>query len=59
MAARVVMALHLDDLTDMITVPAGGATLERLAVCVVGDLADWEGQGQRMVWCAAHDRARA
>ena len=69
-AARVVMALHLDDLTEVIEAPIGGARLERLSVRGVGDLADWEGQGQRMAWGSAlatqyleegarsHDRAR-
>ena len=69
-AARVIMALHLDDLTEVIAAPTGGARLERLSVRGVGDLADWEGQGQRMAWGSAlatqyleegarsHDRAR-
>jgi len=49
----VVMALHLDDLTAVIAAPTGGAELEHLSVRGVGDLADWEGQGQRMAWAAA------
>ena len=69
-AARVIMALHLDDLTEVIAAPTGSTRLERLSVRGVGDLADWEGQGQRMGWGSAlamqhlgegvrsHDRAR-
>ena len=40
-------------LTEVIEAPTGGTRLERLSVCGVGDLADWEGQGQRMALAGA------
>ena len=70
-AARVVMALHMDGLTEIVAAPrADTARLRGLAMRGVGDLADREGLGQRMAWGAAlatqclgegagsHDKAR-
>ena len=70
-AARVVMALHVDGLTEVVAAPGVGTTkLRGLTMCGVGDLADQEGLGQRMAWGAAlatqclgggagsHDKAR-
>ena len=70
-AARVVMALHMDGLTETVAAPGmDTTTLRGLAMRGVGDLADQEGLGQRMAWGAAlatqclgegagsHDKAR-
>ena len=70
-AARVVMALHMDGLTEVVAAPGADETkLRGLAMRGVGDLADQEGLGQRMAWGTAlatqclgegagsHDKAR-